>query len=139
MNKKILTDYIDACELIKETEEDIRKLRKRETVHDKVTGSNPEFPYQPKSFQLSGEIEYKIQGKQIEKENELLQLRKENANRIKIQVERWMMTISVRMQRIVRYKFFERLSWEQVAEKMGREATADSIRMEYYNFMKNKK
>lgn len=29
-------DYIDACELIKETEEDIRKLRKQEIVHDKV-------------------------------------------------------------------------------------------------------
>ena len=40
MSKKILWDYIDACELIKETEEDIRRLRKGETVHDKVSGSN---------------------------------------------------------------------------------------------------
>ncbi|MGN0271444.1 MAG: RNA polymerase subunit sigma-70, partial [Lachnospiraceae bacterium] len=30
MTKQILTDYIDACELIKETERDIRKLRKQE-------------------------------------------------------------------------------------------------------------
>lgn len=36
MTKQILMDYIDACELIKETEEDIRKLRKQEIVHDKV-------------------------------------------------------------------------------------------------------
>lgn len=29
MDKRILYDYIDACELIKETEAEIRKLRKK--------------------------------------------------------------------------------------------------------------
>ena len=46
MNKDILLDYIDACELVKETEADIKKLRKTEMVYDKVSGSNPDFPYQ---------------------------------------------------------------------------------------------
>ena len=39
MDKKILEDYIDACEFIKETEAEIKKLKKkRKTVIDKVRG-----------------------------------------------------------------------------------------------------
>ena len=46
MEKKVLEQYIDACELIKETEKDIRRLKKkRQTiVQTNVSGSNPEFP-----------------------------------------------------------------------------------------------
>ena len=54
LNKDILLDYIDACELVKETEADIKKLRKTEMVHDKVSGSNPDFPYQAQSFNING-------------------------------------------------------------------------------------
>ena len=55
MDKKILEDYIDACEFIKETEKEIKKLKKkRKIVIDKVRGSNPEFPYHPQSFVIAG-------------------------------------------------------------------------------------
>ena len=45
MEKKVLEQYIDACELIKETEKDIRRLKKkRQTiVQTNVSGSNPDF------------------------------------------------------------------------------------------------
>ena len=41
MEKKVLEQYIDACELIKETEKDIRRLKKkRQTiVQTNVSGS----------------------------------------------------------------------------------------------------
>lgn len=139
MTKQILTDYIDACELIKETERDIRKLRKQEIVHDKVSGSNPEFPYQSMNFNVEGAVEISLDEKHLEKENELLKQRKKRAEEIKLEVETWMNTIPLRMQRIIRYKIFERDSWEKVAIKMGDNVTADSIRMEYYNFMKKQK
>ena len=47
MDKNALNEYIDACVLIKETEEDIEKLRrKRQTiVKDSVSGSMNQFPY----------------------------------------------------------------------------------------------
>ena len=46
VDKKVLSDYIDACEFIKDTEAEIKKLEKRRrVVQDKVKGSNPEFPY----------------------------------------------------------------------------------------------
>lgn len=139
MTKQILTDYIDACELIKETERDIRKLRKQEIVHDKVSGSNPEFPYQSMNFNVEGAVEISLDEKHLEKEKELLKQRKKRAEEIKLEVETWMNTIPLRMQRIIRYKVFERDSWEKVAIKMGDNVTADSIRMEYYNFMKKQK
>ena len=139
LDKKILLDYIDACELIKETEEDIRKMRSKDFMIDKVRGSNPEFPYQAQSFSISGIVENCFNESDIKKEMLLLQQRKKNANRIKREVDTWINTIPIRMQRIIRYRVFERLSWNEVADKMGRNATADSIRMEYFNFIKKEK
>ena len=56
MDKTVLEQYIDACALIRETEEDIRKLQKRKgIVQDSVKGSNPEFPYQAQSFSYRGD------------------------------------------------------------------------------------
>ena len=54
MDKNIIYEYMDAKALVKETEEDIRRHRRKTFVQDKVTGSNPEFPYQPQSFNISG-------------------------------------------------------------------------------------
>ncbi|MFR1209220.1 MAG: hypothetical protein ACLSED_08675 [Sellimonas intestinalis] len=58
MDKKILEDYIDACEFIKETEAEIKKLEKKKRfVQDKVRGSNPDWPYEERSFSLGGSVE----------------------------------------------------------------------------------
>lgn len=137
LNKDILRDYIDACELVKETEEDIRRLHKKETVYDKVKGSNPDFPYQIQSFSVTGIIETALDKSYLEKEEELLQQRIDGANQIKRKVEGWMNTIPVRMQRIIRYRIFERLSWEEVAVRMGRNSTENGVRKEFERFMKN--
>lgn len=136
MDKSILMDYIDACELIKELEEDLQKLKKREVVQDKVRGSNPDFPYQAQSFSLNGMVEIYLDEEELKKEREILKERKRRAEQIKIEVEEWMNIIPLRMQRIIRYKIFERASWEEVANRMGGNITADSVRMEYYKFMR---
>ena len=41
-----------------------------------------------------------------------------------------------RIQRLVRLKYFERLSWEQVAERIGGSTSADSARMELKKYLK---
>ena len=58
------------------------------------------------------------------------------AKKLKLEVEQWLNTIPNRMQRIIRYRVFEGLEWKDVAHKIGRKATADSVRMEYANFLK---
>ena len=138
MDKEILKEYVDACKLVEETEADIKRLNnKRKTIiHTSVSGSNPEFPYQPKHFHIEGSpITYQDDIK-LRMEEKLLEERKAEAEKIKLQVQQWMNGLSKRMQRIIRLRFFEEMSWEDVAKRMGRKATADSVRMEFERTMK---
>lgn len=137
MDKHILDQYIDACALIEEVEEDIRKLKKKKKtiVQTNVSGSNPDFPYNPQHFKIQGTTFTFKEDSRLQMEEELLDQRKEDAEKIKIQVEEWMNTIPQRMQRIIRYKVFKGMTWQQVAQRMGRDATKDSVRMEFNNFM----
>lgn len=139
MDKGILEQYIDACELVKETEEQIRRLKnnRKTVVVDTVKGSMHDFPFAPKSFKVTG-IAHDVVADpgQLDREKAILQERLQNAERIKHDVEIWMNSISVRMQRIIRYKIFEKMTWEQVARRLGRRATGEGVRKEYENFMK---
>ena len=140
MDKEILKQYIDACEQVKEAKEDILRLKKnrKKIVQDRVTGSAHEFPYTAKSFHIEG-LSYPVvkDPDELDRREEILRERLQRAEEIKHQVETWMLTIPQRMQRIIRYRVFEELSWNEVAIRMGRKATADSVRMEYTNFMKS--
>lgn len=139
MDKKILEQYIDACVLVNEAKKELDRLkRQRKRIEqDIVKGSSPEFPYIAKSFHVEG-IAYSVlrDPKSVEEQEKILQQQIDNATRIKLEVEAWMLTISPRMQRIIRYKIFDELTWAQVAVRMGRKATADGIRKEFEAFMK---
>ena len=65
----------------------------------------------------------------------LLEERIRNAEKIKRQVEAWLNTISPRMQRIIRYRVFEDMTWAQVAMKMGRKATEASVKWNFKDLM----
>ena len=135
MDKKVLSDYIDICELIREIEDEIRSMRKQEMVHDKVTGSNPEFPYEQRSFHVSGVIEADLNGRKLKRELELLEERKLQAEKMKEKIDRWINTIPARMQRIVRMKYFERKTWDEVAYKINENMSGETIRKEFYRFL----
>ena len=140
MDKRILEQYMDAEEIIKETERDIEHLRKRRKtiVSGSVKGSMHDFPYAETHFKLEGtSFTYEEDGR-LREEERLLEERKDNAKQIKLQVQQWMNSLSTRMQRIIRYKFFEGMSWEQVADQMGRKATGESIRKEFNRFLEEK-
>ena len=140
MDKSILYQYIDACELVKDTEREIEQIRRRrrEIVTDKVKMSDYDFPF--------GQISYTIHGipcdgqeqKKLDQQEALLEKRKAAAEAIKQQVEEWMATIPMRMQRIIRYKIFDGLTWERVAERIGRKATGEGVRKEFERFMAEK-
>lgn len=139
MDKNILNDYIDACKFIEETEKEIKRLkRNKKTVIDKVKGSNPDFPYEQRSFGVAGTTETYVNADTIRYEEELLKTQKEEAEDLKHQVEEWMKTIPFRMQRIIKYKVFKGLAWEEVARLMGGKATGESVRQEFNRFMRKK-
>lgn len=140
MDKSILYQYIDACELVKDTEKEIQKIKqkRRNIVQDKVKGSMYDFPFAPQSFVIRG-IEYSEDDeKKLREQEQLLEKQKAAAEAIKLEVEAWMAAIPMRMQRIIRYKIFEGLTWGEVAVRMGRKATADSVKKEFQRFMAEK-
>lgn len=138
LDKGILSQYIDACELIRETEKDIQRMRERRKViiQDSVKGSMHEFPYAPQSFHLEGLAYATVQTPGLlDDEEKLLEERRAAAAEIKVQVEAWLNTVPQRMQRIIRMKFFEELTWGEVAVRLGRKATADGVKMEFRRFI----
>lgn len=138
MEKEILSQYIDACELIKETEREIQKLRQRRKVilQDSVKGSMHEFPYAAQSYHIEGLAYATVRTPSLlDDEEELLEERRAAAAEIKVRVEAWLNTVPQRMQRIIRMKIFEEMTWAQVAVRMGRKATADGVKMEFRRFM----
>lgn len=138
LDKEILKEYVDACKLIEETEEDIKRLNKKKKaiVQTNVSGSNPEFPFQPKHFHIEGTAFTYQDDYRLRMEEELLVKRKAEAEKIKLQVQQYMNTLPKRMQRIIRFRYFEELSWGEVAKRMGRNATEESIRKEFDRFLK---
>ena len=138
LDKRILNDYIDACAQVKETKEALLKLRKAKKRRelDAVKGSSHEFPYTAQTFHIEG-IAYPLVQDPGEEDRleEILRERLRNAERIKHDVEAWLNTIPMRMQRIIMYKIFEDLTWAEVAKRMGRKATELSVKKEYQRFM----
>ena len=139
LDKQILEQYIDACELIKDTKEEIRKLRKHRSQiqQDSVKGSAHEFPYTLQTYHLEGLGYAAVKDPdELDRMEELLAERIRNAEKNQAaQVEAWLNTVSPRMQRIIRYRIFEDMTWAQVAMKMGRKATEASVKMEFQRFM----
>lgn len=138
MDKQILEQYIDACELVEEAKEELRRLKKqrKRIEQDIVKGSSRDFPYTAHNFHVQG-ISYSVlkDPRSVEVQEKILQQRIEAAAKIKLQVEAWLLTIPPRMQRIIRYKIFEEMTWAQVAVRMGRRATEASVKMEFQRFM----
>lgn len=138
MDKKILEDYIDACEVIKDTEAEIKKLKRKKStvIQTNVKGSNPDWPYQEQHFTIQGTTFTYSDDGQLRIEEQILERQKKNAEKLKMSVEEWLVTIPFRMQRIIRYKIFQEMTWWEVAKLMGRKCTKESVRKEYENFMK---
>lgn len=137
--RQILNDYIDACELIRETEEDIRRLEKfrTATVHVKVKGSMPEFPYLEQGINIGG-VQYDTRNEgQLMMEKQLLDERRKAADAIRLQAEEIINQAPLRMQRIIRLRCVEGMTWKEVAKKMGKGCTEESIRKEFDRFIKS--
>ena len=122
MDKTILQQYIDACELLKETREDLEQLKRdsKRITTDSVKGSNPEFPYQAMSFKVSG-IEFKVYNnpEQIRKTEALLEERKVALADLKIRLEAFINVVPPRIGRIIRLKYIKGKTWEQVSSYLG--------------------
>ena len=141
LDKQILVQYIDACAQVEDTKKEILKLKKvrKRIEQDAVKGSLHEFPYTLQTFHIEG-LAYPVVKDldELDRLEKILKERLQTAERIKHDVEAWLNTIPQRMQRIIRYKIFEELTWKEVAVRMGRRATEAGVKMEYLRFMEEK-
>lgn len=117
--KKVLRQYNDLEKEIKNLEKRIEKLEDYKVEHDKVSGSNPYFPYQPRSFTIEG---YNIQD--IDKANKLKKVlikRKCKCEDLKLEIEEFINTIpDSRTRRIFQYKYIDDLEWLPIAMRFGK-------------------
>lgn len=139
-SRQVLKDYIDACELVKETESDIVRLKKKQktVIQTNVKGSNPDFPYQAQHFKVQGTTFTYQDDKNLRFEEQLLEERKKHAEQIKLKAQQVIDRAPVRIQRIIRMKYMNGLTWNQIADKLGRGATEDSVRKELDRFFEKK-
>jgi DNA-directed RNA polymerase specialized sigma24 family protein len=137
MEKSILTQYLSAVKLINYTEGQINRLKTEKTavVSDTVTGSNPNFPYEPRIFKVEGFGSAAFSDEQIRRLEKILTQRKKAAAELRVQVEEWLNTLPVRMQVIVELKYFNNYTWEEVSREVGKGTTPAGLKMEYKRFM----
>lgn len=135
--KQILNDYVDACELVRETEDDIEALQNEESMmtSDKVKGSMREYPYIEKSFNIKGTDERQVE--HLRRKRMILNERKAKAENIRLQALEVINQAPTRIQRIIRYRCMEKLTWKEVAEKMDIRTTEKSVQKEFERFLKN--
>lgn len=140
MEKNCLRDYMDACELIKETERDLMRLKRRKALGEQ--GDEGRFLKRSGDRKIERDSRNTLKEgaalRQHDREEEILEERRAKAEEIKTDVEAWMNGVPARLQRIIRFKFFEGLSWEETAARIGRQATGESVKKEFQRFMKEK-
>lgn len=144
ISKEILIQYSDLQQEIIELQDRRKTLEKQfksfldgGTVTDMVTGGSggiqhfkiegfPVVAYEKARNSLQKNIQ-KIE----DKYTELLELQNE--------VEEYIESISdSRMRRIIRMRFLDKLTWNQVADNIGGGNTEDSVRMAFNRFIEEK-
>ena len=144
ISKEILIQYSDLQEEVKEvreridkTEKQIAKIEDDGNVVDSVCGGS------------GGTQHFKIEGfpyPEYSRKKTLLYARKATLASLEMelletlnQVEEFIASIEdSRMRRIINFRFIDKLSWLQVANRLDSNSTADGVRMEFNRFMEQK-
>lgn len=89
MKKSELMQYRDLIFEIRKLENRIRK-NERKIERDSVSGSNPDFPYEPMIFKIEGYGTYSERNKRL---RAILEQRKNQAEELKIRIEEFIAQI----------------------------------------------
>lgn len=133
-------EYQDLRDEIAKLEKQIKKMEtSRCQVSDSVKGTRPDGTYG--SITITG-----FPVPDYYRRKKLLEKRKANLSKFELQlleltndVDDYINSLAdSRMRRMIRYKFFDELSWVQVAHRMGGKYTADSCRKQIERFLEEK-
>lgn len=144
VTKNILEQYTDLQkelneikESIKKTEREIKRIEEEGTVQDTVTGG------------IGGNQHYIIEGiptPLYHRKKSLLYNRKAIQESLELEVletlnkiEEFIKTVDdSQVRRIIKFRFIDRLSWREVAQRIGGGNTEGSVKMAFQRFMEKK-
>lgn len=141
VSKKILVQYGDLQKEIKElreriekTEKLIAKIENEGSVIDKVMGGAGGLqPFKIEGFPYP---EYNRKKKLLRERKKMLKNREIKLEEMLNQIDDFVSEVDdSRMRRIISLKYLEKMSWNQIAIRIGGNATADSVRMEFNRFI----
>ena len=143
MDKGALLQLSEIKKEIADLEERIHKdERKMEeysnlVVSDTVTGTREDGTFGPIKITGLDRKHYNRQKMLVCHKREMLKGLREKLLRKEIEAEEYIQTIQdSRLRQILRYRYVDGLTWQQVAKKMKGKCTADSCRMEAQKIFK---
>lgn len=121
MIKELLEQADSVIEEIKDIENRLKNIEKREKtiIGDSVTGSEKEFPYIKRNFRVNG-IDNKVFGSKTKRQyKKMLKSKKNKYEKMIKQIEYELNYIKdSEIRRIIRYRYYDKLSWIQIQIKM---------------------
>lgn len=121
-NKELLKQYSDLQKEIKELELRIERVKNKpvQVVSDSVKGSARFFPYEPRTFVITG-LEADKKEQHLEKLNSLLYKRRAKCRELALEIEEFINTIpDSRTRRVFSLRYIDGLNWLQIARKIER-------------------
>ena len=106
-------------------EEKILSLEESADIHSPDTSGKPRNPSPSNKLD---EIVPKIIDLENERKKVLLEIE---------EIEMFIRSVNRRDQLIIRYRYEDRLSWQEIADKLGERVTADGGRQAHYRCLKN--
>ena len=140
MIKELLEQADSVIEEIKDIENRSKNIEKREKtiIGDSVTGSEKEFPYIKRNFRVNG-IDNKVFGSKTKRQyKKMLKSKKNKYEKMIKQIEYELNYIeNSEIRRIIRYRYYDKLSWIQIQIKMQYNSE-DKARKQLERYLKNK-
>lgn len=140
MNKKELSQlrYLNReIELLKEQIEKAEQDVEANMAADTVAGSNPVWPYQPRSFRVEG-IAIPEYERRVERLKKKLRRRLEELLEKREELEEFIDKIDdSELRMIFTLRYINGLSWQQIAARMGVEGDGSTQRKKHDRFLKS--
>lgn len=145
MDKKILTQYVDLKEEIKDlrkridgTRKQIENMEKGGQVSDTVKGSRTDGTIGPIKVTGFPRREYYKKKEYLNKKIQILNIKEDELIELTNSVEKYIESIEdSRIRRIFRYRYLDNMSWIKVAHCMGGSNTEDGCRKTHDRFIEN--
>ncbi len=143
MEQNIITQYTNLIKEIDEIKQDIKRLKEqkkqleRSAVKDSVKGGYGGI----QRFQLDSYAKADIEETEylINKNIRILKEREKKVEETIVKIQEFINNINdSRMRRMITFKYIKGMTWNQTANAMGNNYTADSCRMDMKRFFRKK-